>query len=254
MLHRLLAMTLVLSWGTTAPAAAPALPKTSDVLAKLNDLYRGKSSHARMKMRVVTKHYTRELTMESWSRGKDNAVIVIRAPAREAGTATLRTPEGLWNYVPRADRLLRLPSGMLSESWMGSHFTNDDLVRESDYLKDFTVSLAWQEDAGSHELQATLIPKPDAPVVYTKLVYRLSANDWLPLSARFYDDEEVVRTFTFRDVKTFSGRKLPTVLEIVPADKPHESTVVTYELIEFDVAIDDSLFTQRGLRRAAKRR
>ena len=111
-----------------APAEGQRLPTVRDVVDYIDDLWRSESSHAQMTMTVVRKRGTRTLTVESWSMGDDAALMVIRNPAREAGTATLRTDDGLWNYAPRADRLIRIPSGLLSESWMGSHFTNDDVV------------------------------------------------------------------------------------------------------------------------------
>ena len=100
-------------------------------------------------MKVVTRRYSRELTMESWSRGEDHGLVVIRKPAREAGTASLRTPEGIWSYAPRADRMVRIPSGLMSESWMGSHFTNEDLLRESDFEDDYASTVSWTQRDGA---------------------------------------------------------------------------------------------------------
>jgi hypothetical protein len=146
-------------------ATEPPLPSVRQVVDRLNDLYRVDSSEADLTMKVVTDRYRRELTLHSWTRGKDEALIVVRAPAREAGAATLRSQEGLWIYAPRADRLVRLPSALLSESWMGSHFTNEDLVRETDFVRDYDTTLAWKEEGGKRVLQATLVPKPKTPVV-----------------------------------------------------------------------------------------
>jgi hypothetical protein len=112
------------------------VPDVSRVMDYIDDLYRAQSSYSSMRMTVVRERGTRELELEAWSKGDDETLIVIRSPAREAGTATLRTEDGLWNYAPRADRLIRIPTGLLSDSWMGSHFTNDDLMRETSYLDD----------------------------------------------------------------------------------------------------------------------
>ncbi len=233
--------------------AAPALPAVAEVTNHLDDLYRSKSAHSRIRMRVKTKHFARTLEIESWSIGEDLALMVIRSPAREAGTATLRTKEGLWNYAPRADRLVRIPSGLLSESWMGSHFTNDDLMRESSYDEDYDTQIAWVDDAGQRRLRLTMVPKKDAAVVYTKIVFWLSEKGWLPVRAEYFDGDEIVRTNTFTDVKAFGPRSIPATMTVVPADKPQESTVVTYQDIRFDAPVRKALFTPRGLRRAAKR-
>lgn len=237
------------------PAGAPAqerLPSLDDVIAHLDDLYRSSSSHAIMTMTVVGDRGTRELRLESWSRGADDALIVIRAPSREAGTATLRTEEGLWNYAPRADRLIRIPTGLLSDSWMGSHFTNDDLMRETSYDEDYESALSWTTRDGERYLQVTMTPRPEAPVVYTKLVFLLTADDWTPTLWEYYDEGEVVRTMTFDEVRTVAGRALPMRMTLVPADDPEERTEIRYELLELDVAVDPELFTRRGLRRVAR--
>ncbi len=191
-----------------APAEAP-LPDVKQVTSHLDDLYRSKSSHGQMSMKVKTRHFARTLRIESWSKGEDHALMVIRSPAREAGTATLRTTKGLWNYAPRADRLMRIPSGLLSESWMGSHFSNDDLMRESSYDDDYDTVLSRHQEGGTALLRMEMTPKKDAAVVYTKIVFYLLAEGWLPVRAEYYDDAEVVRTTFFRDVKAFGVRRSP---------------------------------------------
>ena len=235
----------------TSPAHAQPLPKLDDVIQHLDDLYRANSSHAIMTMTVVRARGTRELTLESWTKGKDLALVVIRAPAREAGTATLRTEEGLWSYGARADRLIRIPTGLLSESWMGSHLTNDDLMRETSYEEDYESSLSWAERDGVRYLEVTMTPKPDAPVVYTRVACLLTADDWTPVRYEFYDGDRLVRTMSFEDVRRVAGRPLPMRMVVQPADAPAERTVIEYRELELDVPVDDDLFSRRGLRRVA---
>lgn len=227
-------------------------PDADALMDHLDQLYRAESSRAVMTMTVVKERGTRELTLESWSRGEEEALIVIREPPREAGTATLRTEEGLWNYAPRADRLIRIPTGLLSDDWMGSHFTNDDLVRETSFDEDYETVVEWGEEDGRRVLVATLTPRPDAPVVYTRIVYVLTADDWIPLRADYYDGEERVRSMTFDRVETVSGRRIPMRMVLQPADPPDERTEMVYTSLEFDVDVDPELFTRRGLRRVAR--
>ena len=225
------------------------LPELDRVIKHLDELYRSQSSHARMTMTVVRPRITRELTLESWSKGEDRALVVIRAPAREAGTATLRTVDGLWSYGARADRLIRIPTGLLSESWMGSHLTNDNLMRETSYDDDYESVVAWATRNGTRYLQVTLTPKPEAPVVYTKLVFLLTRDDWIPVLWEFYDGDQIVRTIAYEDVRQVAGRPLPMRMVIQPVDAPNERTVIEYRRLELDVPVDDELFTRRGLRR-----
>jgi len=228
------------------------IPDVNEVMDYIDDLYRSQSSYSLMCMTVVRARGTRELEMESWSKGDDEALIVIRSPAREAGAATLRTEEGLWNYAPRADRLIRIPSGLLSESWMGSHFTNDDLMRETSYLDDYDAVIGTEEREGVAYLKATLTPKPDAPVVYSELVFLITTDEWVPVRSEYYDDGELVRAWAFDEIQTVSGKKIPMRMTIIPVDAPEERTVVEYLELDLDVPVDDNLFTRQGLRRAAR--
>ncbi|MAE69845.1 MAG: hypothetical protein CME06_05185 [Gemmatimonadetes bacterium] len=221
---------------------------------RLDDLYRSSSSHASIRMEVRTSDFSRTIEIESWSVGDDLALMVIRAPAREAGTATLRTEEGLWNYAPRADRLMRIPPALLSDSWMGSHFSNDDLMRESELDDDYGTVLDWHQEGDARFLRATMTPHADAAVVYTSVVQLLEPDTWLPIRVDYYDDNEIVRRMHFSNVKALGDRSLPSVLELVPSDKPTELTRVVYEEMEFDIEIDGNLFTPRGLRRASRKR
>ena len=107
------------------------------ILDRIDDLYRGKSSHAIMRMAVVTENWTRELELESWSMGKEKSLMRILSPRKEKGTATLKSGKQMWNYLPKVDRVIKIPSSMMGSSWMGSHFTNDDLVKESRMAEDY---------------------------------------------------------------------------------------------------------------------
>lgn len=238
---------------TEAKQAEPALPTVKEVTDKLDSMYRSTSSHGTVEMTVVNARGTRTLTIEQWTLGEEKALMVIRAPSREAGSATLKIEEGLWNYAPRADRLIRIPSGLLSDAWMGSHFSNDDLMRETSYDRHFTSTLAWATHGGTRYLEVTMVPKPEAPVVWEKIVYRMSADEWLPVQSDFYDEGKVVRSMTFSDVKEMGGKRLPTVMTLRPQAEG-EYTRMVYKDIKFDIEVDESLFSQRGLRRVARTR
>jgi hypothetical protein len=238
---------------TPPDTSDPPLPDLDQVLDHLDELYQAESSYARVTMSVVTSNFSRTLEIEGWSQGDDLSLMIIRAPAREAGTATLRTEEGLWNYAPRADRLMRIPSSLLSESWMGSHFTNDDLMRESRYDDDYDTTLSWVMEAGERLLKVSMVPHADTAIVYSRIDFLLRPPDWTPVRAEFFDDDERVRSMAYSNVRDVSGRPVPMTLVVVPDDAPTESTTVTYDHLELDVAVDADIFTARGLRRAAQR-
>jgi len=238
----------------TERADGEAVPGFEEVLSKFDELYRADSSHAKMKMSVDKEGSERELTLEMWTKGEEHALVVIRKPEREAGTATLRKPDGLWNYAPRADRLIRVPSGLLSDSWMGSHFTNDDLMRETSWDEDYTGEVERVERKGEPVLKVTMTPRDDAPVVYSEVVGYFEVDSWVPRLFEYFEGGEKVRTMTFDDVEAVSGRKVPMEMTLRPgSEETDEYTRMEYEALEYDVDVSDRKFSRQGLRREAKR-
>ena len=218
-----------------------------ELIRRIETQYEGKSSHATMIMAVRTEDYDRELTMESWSEGSDRFLTVIREPAKEEGTATLKVGDDIWNYLPRIDRMVKIPSSLMGESWMGSHLTNDDLVNEDrvDELYSFEV-----ESAAGDTVTILCHPRPDAAVEWDLIRYRVELAREIPIDVRYYDERgDLVRTMSFTDVKQVSGRWIPLTMTVQPADEPTEHTVIRYEAIEFDVAIPADFFSVNTLRR-----
>jgi outer membrane lipoprotein-sorting protein len=220
-----------------------------DILDKVDDLYRGTSSHGKMTMDIVTEHWKRSLSLEFWSRGKDRSLVRILAPLKEKGTATLRAGSDIWNYLPKVNRVVKLPSSMMSASWMGSHFTNDDLVKQSRFTDDYDFKISYQGMRDGQDLiELTCIPKPEAPVVWGKVEVVVRRQDYLPVVTRYYDEGlHLARTMTFSNFKELSGRNLPTVMTLVPQDKPGEKTQVAYNEISFNVSLNDDVFSLRNL-------
>jgi len=206
-------------------------------------------------MKVQTAHWTREMTLEFWSRGKEHSLVRILSPAKEKGTATLKANNDIWNFLPKVKRTIKVPSSLMGGSWMGSHFTNDDLVKESRMAEDFDTQISFEgarADAGEgvEVIELTSTPKPDAAVVWGKVITVVRKQDQMPLRVEFFDEDlKPARTMTFSGIKPLGGRALATVNRMVPADKPGEFTEVTYHEVEFDVQLKDDLFTLRSLDR-----
>jgi outer membrane lipoprotein-sorting protein len=225
--------------------AEPAGPDLAALLAKVDDNARGGSSHATVTMEVKTRRYARTLTMESWSEGTDKSLIRILSPARDAGVSTLLVGDNLWNYLPRVGRTMKVPSAMMSGSWMGSHFSNDDLVHETRLSEDFSFALAPEQPAEGHTIRCT--PKPDTPVVWGHIDVTVRP-DGVPLEQAFYDEGgRRVRTMAFGDIQTVGGTAMALEIRVTVADKPEEFTRVRFERLEVDVDFDDSLFTLQAL-------
>ena len=248
----LAARVLVLGLVIGAPAAMPATTTDARVIVdRVDRLLRGDSSEGEMTMEVVTRRWTRTLTLRAWSEGTEKALIKLVSPAKEAGVATLMVGDEIWNYLPKVDRTIRVPSSMMMASWMGSHFTNDDLVKESRLIRDYEIEVGFEgERARVRVWEFVLTPRPEAAVVWGKVVMEVRQADLMPTWANYYgDDGGLRRTVTFGDYKVMGGRLVPATMRVVPTDKPDESTVIRYTSLRFDVRLPPETFTLGALRR-----
>ena len=225
--------------------------RAREILRKVDDMWRGTSSHSILTMQVKTAHYIRNMRMEGWSKGKEMTLVKVLSPLKEKGTATLKSENNIYTYLPKTDRTIRLTSGMMMGSWMGSHFTNDDLVKESRMEEDYDPTVTFEGKRDNQDIiEFTLIPKPDAAVVWGKLVLIVLAEDYIPVIEYYYDEDmNIARTMTFSDIKPLGGRRLPAVMHVIPADKPDEFTKLVYETLELNINLKDSFFSISKLRR-----
>jgi outer membrane lipoprotein-sorting protein len=233
-------------------AAAPAKPSSAQLqalLTQVDDSGRSNSSHVMMSMRVKTKRFARAMKMETWSKGKEHSLIRLLEPAKDRGVATLKVGDKLWNYLPNTDRVMRVPSAMMSGAWMGSHISNDDLVKEYRLSEDYTFALAPGSKAvGSDQYTIRCTPKPATPVVWGYVDVSVRA-DGVPLKQEFFSEKgKKVRTMTYSEIKEVSGIKVPHKMVIKPEDKPNEFTEMVFHTMELDIAVDESLFSLQSLR------
>jgi len=161
---------------------------------------------------------------------------------------TLRLGNEMWNYLPKTDKVIKIPPSMMMSSWMGSDFTNDDLVKEFTFVDDFTFRLITPDEAEKGFLYVECRPKPDVPVVWDKIVIAVEEAGTLPVWQKYYDEKgQVARVMTYSEVRTFGRRTIPSVLEMIPQTKSGYKTVLRYQDMQFDLALDDGLFSLRNL-------
>ncbi len=220
-----------------------------EIIRRVEDNMRGDASYSEITMTTQRPRYTREVSMRSWSLGDDYALIIVTAPARDKGTAFLKRGNEIWNYVPSIDRTVKMPPSMMSQSWMGSDFTNDDLVRGTSTVDDYTHKLLRTEKVDGHDcFVLELIPKPDAPIVYDKVIYWVSMQYYLPVRVENYDEfGDLANTINFRDIKMMGGRNVPAVMEMVPANKSGHSTKLTTTKADFGIKLTQGYFTLQNL-------
>jgi outer membrane lipoprotein-sorting protein len=234
----------------SAPTLAHGQESARDIIDRVDRIMRGESSYGVATMDVVTENWERSMTMEVWSLGTDYSLIRITAPNKEAGTATLKAGDDIWNYLPRVDRSIKIPASLMMGAWMGSHFTNDDLVKESRLVEDYDIEIEFEGERDGVEVwEFVLTPKPEAAVVWGRITYEVRKDDLMPTWARYYDEDgALVRTMTFSDYRVMGGRLVPAAMDMLPEDKPGERTSIRYSDMEFDIEIDESFFSLRSLR------
>ncbi len=228
-------------WITQSGSAAP----TADqLMGRLDELYRFDSSTAKLTMTITTPNWIRSLKLESWSLGQKKMFIRILSPARDAGVTTLRVDKNMWNFFPKIDKVIQVPPSMMMGSWMGSDFTNDDLVRETSYKDEYDATVS--EEAGL--LKLTTTPKPNVATVWGKVVTTFDPKNLIPLGQDFFDENgQLVRTMSFSDLKNFDGKMLPSKMTLVPKEKVGHKTEVLYEELKF-TKVSEDVFTLKNLR------
>jgi len=219
------------------------------VVKHFEDLYRSDSSISIVDLTVTRPRRTRTMTMKVWTRGRDKALIVIQEPARVAGTATLKVEANLWNYLPRIKRTIRIPPSMMLASWMGTDFTNDDLVRESSYIDDYAYRLAGRSDDPAGWM-VRFEAKPELVGLWSRIELILSEDGTIPLQARYYDRRErLSRTMRWDEVRVFDSRRIPARLTLEPEDEVGHKTEMHYRTIRFDVDVPEATFSLSFLER-----
>lgn len=221
-----------------------------EVIRKTTDNVRGKTSHSEMTIRTIRPTWSREMSLTAWSKGEELAIIQVLAPPKDKGVAFLKRKKEVWNWIPTLERSIKLPPSMMSQSWMGTDFTNDDLVKESSMVEDYEHSfVADTTIRGRACYGIQMIPKPEAAVVWGKLLIYIDKKDFIELHTRFFDEEgTLVNIMNAYDVKMMGGRLIATRAEMIPMDKQNHKTEIIYTNIVFDRPIDDNFFTLQQLR------
>lgn len=226
-----------------------------EIVMRSEDLLKGKTSKGTFRMTIVTPDFTRTMEIESWWVGNEKALIVILSPRREAGNKTLKVKNELWMYLRNTETTIKIPPSMMLQSWNGSDFTNDDLVRESSIVEDYAMKIVAEEMVGSASTwKIELLPKPTAPVVWGSIHHWVRKSDYLPAKTEYFDEKgTLVRTMEYSVFKEFDGRKIPATWRMVNNAKPGRETRFEYLDIDFDVNISDRIFSFQELEKGRGR-
>jgi len=226
--------------------------EAQSIIKKLEKNLRGDYMYATMKMIVTSKRGQRTVKIESWSKGNDKSFIKILYPKKDKGITFLKIDNQMWQYIPKIERTIKIPASMMLQSWMGSDFTNDDMVKESSLEEDYRAKLLSKK---GNDAKLELIPRENAAVVWGKIIIDVDLKNAVPVKEVFYDDRmQKVRLLTFSKIEQHGSHRIPMVMELKPLDssKKNNRTKVIYEKIDFDAPVDASYFTKQALKRYSR--
>lgn len=224
----------------------------SEIIRKADEKFRGeKSSIMEMSMTIVRPSWQRTVSFRSWTKGSDYALTLITAPAKEKGQTFLKRENEMWSWNPSISRMIKLPPSMMSQGWMGSDYTNDDIMRESSLTKDYSHKLLREETYNGRPCYVIeMMALEDADVSWGKQVRWVDRDNFLFLKSELYDEDGyLVRTEIGSELKTMDGRLITTRLELIPADEEGNKTVVQIENIKFNPQIEDSFFSIQNMKK-----
>jgi len=221
-----------------------------EIVKKADDKGRGQTSQGVMTLTIIRPDWSRSITLKSWSKGTDYSLIYITAPAKEKGQVFLKRQTDMWNWVPSIERVIKIPPSMMMQSWMGSDFTNDDLVKESSLVVDYTQKLLGKEnvrDQACYKLE--LVPLPDAAVTWGKVIIWVTIEGFNQWEAEYYDEESnLVNVMNAYNIKRMGDRDIPSRLEIVPVSKKGDKTILEINSMVFNKPISENFFSQQNMK------
>ncbi len=226
-------------------------PTASSIIKKAEDKLLGTQTTAQISITIQRPKWSRTMNLKTWSKGAGYSMTLITAPARDQGTVFLKKGKEVWNWIPSVERTIKLPPSMMSQSWMGTDMTNDDLVRESSMVNDFTHTLLGKDTIdGRPCYKISSYAKEDAAVVWGKIELWIDVKDYIQLKTKFYDeDNELVNTFTASGIKFMGGKMIASKMVIIPADKKGRKTIFEYISLDFKTPISDEFFTVQNMKK-----
>ena len=246
---RLLLLVMIL-FGSKLNLKAQTMSAT-DIIRKADEKFNGeKSSIMVMSMTIIRPTWQRTVEFKNWALGRDFALTLITAPAKDMGQTFLKRVTEMWSWNPAISRLIKLPPSMMSQGWMGSDYTNDDILKESSVVTDYTHEIIGEESIdGRICYKIKMVAKEDAAVVWGHQIRWIDKKELLILKAELFDEDGyLVRTESGSEIKLMDGRVIPARLELTPAEEKGNKTIVEIKDIKFNVSIEDGFFSQQNMK------
>jgi outer membrane lipoprotein-sorting protein len=224
----------------------------TDIIRKADEKMNGeKSSYSVMSMTIIRPTWKRTIEFKNWNLGKDFALTLITSPAQENGQTFLKRKTELWSWNPAINRLIKLPPSMMSQGWMGSDYSNDDILKESSIVNDYIHEITGEESIGDRMCyKIKMTAKKEASIVWGKQVRWIDKKDLLFLKAELYDEDgSLVRTETASNIVKMDQRTIPSRIELIPAEEPENRTLVEIKEIKFNLPVEESFFSQQNMKK-----
>jgi outer membrane lipoprotein-sorting protein len=233
---------------TLIPLASYASENLKPIIDHVDKLYRSQTSKSEVEMQIVNPNWERTLRMNIWTETMKNTFIDILYPNKEKGSGTLRISNEMWNYFPKVGKVVKVPPSMMMSSWMGSDFNNDDLVKETTLVDDYSSKEVTGTDKNNYYIELT--PKKNTVTVWGKIILTVKKDNKMPITEEYFDEKGAkIRTLTFSDYKTMGGRLIPATLELVPTGKTNQKTIIKYINASFDTTLPSDTFSLINLQR-----
>ena len=223
-----------------------------EIILKADEKFNGEqTSTSIMAMTIVRPTWERTIEFKNWTSDREYALTLITAPARDKGQSFLKRQNEMWNWNPTISRLIKLPPSMMSQGWMGSDYTNDDILRESSVVNDYDHQIVAEEEyEGRLCYKIKMVAKEDAAVIWGHQVRWIDKKDFLFMKSELYDEDGyLVRTELGSEIKTMDGRLIPTRIELIPAEEDGQKTIIEMKEVKFKEPIKDSFFSQQNMKR-----
>jgi len=222
----------------------------ADIMKKIDENMRGQSVYMQMNMSITSLGHTRTMKMQTWSEGNKKSFVKTIYPPKDKGITFLSLDNQMWQYVPKIERIIKIPPSMMLQNWMGSDITNDDIVKQSSLIEDYDAKIL--EKSGDI-VTIQLTPKEDAAVVWGKIISQINISTYTSQKDTFYDEEgKEVRTFTYTNVQKFGKYYIPTYWKIQPSDRSDSFTEITLEDVKYDSDISEQYFQKSALKRFSR--
>lgn len=222
-----------------------------EIVTRAENNIRGLSSQSEMTIQIVRPTWTRSMTLKAWTKQEDYSIMLVTAPAKDAGTVFLKRIREIWNWLPSIERTVKLPPSMMAQSWMGTDFTNDDLVKASSRIYDYSHKIIGDSlIEGRKCWKIEMIPLEEAAVVWSKVFLWVDQRDYLELRLEFYDeDDRLVNILKCSEIRKMGGRTIPSKMEMIPAGKKGQETIIQYKSLVFDVSFPPDFFTTQNMKK-----